>query len=107
VRFVTWNLWAGDTQAKLGQISPTPDLRVFCEVSKVLPSSSPSEPAPAWAWEGRLLDRGVAVASWSETMQRVEPFVETDGLRGIAGRSGGLTVAALASGVVNVGAAPQ
>jgi len=81
VRFVTWNLCAGDTQSKLGRVYPPPDVGVFCEVSKVLPSPSLIETAPAWEWAGRLTNRGVAIASWSEAMRRVQPWEGTSPVR--------------------------
>ena len=75
VRFVTWNLWAGDTAGKLGCLSPLPDVAVFCEVSRDSPAPAPDSlpSVPEWVWEGRLQDRGVAVASWNVAMQRVRP----------------------------------
>jgi hypothetical protein len=83
VRIVTWNLWAGDTQAKLAKLTPRPDIGVFCEVSKTHYPPISDQPAPGWLWAGRLTDRGVAVASWSEPMSLVHP---PDGT--VAGRHG-------------------
>ena len=72
VRIVTWNLWAGDTQAKLAKLTPRPDIGVFCEVSKTYPPLT-DQPASDWVWTGRLTDRGVAVASWSGHLSLVHP----------------------------------
>ena len=73
MRFVTWNLWAGNTGAKLLRLPTTPDVAVLGEVSEQRPASTLTVDGPEWLWEGELTDRGVAVASWGVGMTRVAP----------------------------------
>lgn len=76
MRFVTWNLWAGDTGAKLLRLPTAPDVAVLCEVSRQPPAPTLSGTNTEWQWEGELADRGVAVASWGVGMNRLTPRKE-------------------------------
>jgi hypothetical protein len=96
VRFTTWNLWAGDTTAKLARLIPRPDVAVLCEVAQSLPSPAAGQSVPTWEWTGTLPDRGVAIASWTIGMERATPSdATTPGRHGLAVR--------LANGVGVVG----
>ena len=77
MRFVTWNLCAGDTEAKVARFGTPPDVAVLCEVSKTAPIASPYRSSPEWLWEGELVDRGIAIASWTTEMIRVVPSEES------------------------------
>jgi len=73
VRFVTWNLWAGDTGAKLQRLPTTPDVAALCEVSRQPPAPTLNGINPEWLWAGELADRGTAIASWGIGMKRLAP----------------------------------
>ena len=73
MRFVTWNLCAGNTGAKLLRLATPPVVAVLCEVSEQPPAPTLTANRPEWLWEGELTDRGVAVASWGVGARRVAP----------------------------------
>ncbi len=58
VRFTTWNLWAGDTTAKLARLTPGPDVAVLFEVPQTPSSPLAGQSIPTWEWAGSLPGAG-------------------------------------------------